>query len=164
MKLYANPYDISFSGFYFESAEEFEEKVKSMTCEEFEINFIDSDTIDYKLFEKLGCNQGNLDEIFGLVDELESLDQEQLTAFEFLLDTCQPKNFDAIRDLLGRIDEVRITSGSLEDYACDLIHDCYDVPEYLQQYIDYEKFGRDLLIEGSVVKLNGYLITNANDF
>ena len=164
MKLYANPYDTSKVGFYFESASEFESKAKLLNCEEFEINFIDSDTIDYKLFEKLGCNQGNLDEIFGLVDELESLDQEQLTAFEFLLDTCQPKNFDSVKELLGRIDEVCITSESLSDYAYDLMKDCYDIPEYLQQYIDYEKFGRDLLIEGSVVKLNGYLITNANDF
>lgn len=164
MKLYANTYDTSKNGFYFESAKEFESKAELLNCEEFEIDFIDSDAIDSSLFNSLCVCQSNLGEAFELVDELELLDQKQLTAFEFLLDTCQPKNFDAIRDLLGRIDEVRITSGSLEDYACDLIQDCYDVPEYLQQYIDYHKFGNDLLLEGSVVKLNGYLITNANDF
>lgn len=164
MKLYANPYDSSKTGFYFESASEFEDKAKSLNCEEFEIDFIDSDAIDSSLFKSLGVCQSNLQESFELVDELEYLDQEKLTAFEFLLDHYQPKNFDAIKDLLGRIDEVCITSESLESYAYGFMEDFYNIPENLIHYIDYKKFGRDLLIEGSVVQLNGYLITNAYDF
>lgn len=35
---------------------------------------------------------------------------------------------------------------SEKDYAQQLMNDCYEVPEYLQYYIDYDKFARDLFL------------------
>jgi len=35
---------------------------------------------------------------------------------------------------------------SEEEYAEDLMQQCYEIPEYLQFYIDYEKWARDLFI------------------
>lgn len=158
MKLYAEPYDISFTGFYFESAREFETKRESMACEEFMIDFIDSDVIDGKLFEKLGCNQGNLDGIFELVDRIEYLDQKELVAFEFLLDFTIVNNINKLEELLDKVGDVNVIDETLENYAYELVHD------YLSHCTDYRKFGRDLVLDRQVVEFNGYLITNAGDF
>ena len=35
---------------------------------------------------------------------------------------------------------------SEEEFAAQLYEDCYEIPEYLQYYIDYEKVARDLFI------------------
>ena len=63
--LFAQPYDITANGFYFETAEEYDEKALRLRnsygepVEEFELQFIDGETIDAKLFEALGVNQCN---------------------------------------------------------------------------------------------------------
>ena len=73
--LYAQPYDISATGFYFKSAEEYEKNVKALRneygdpVEEFEIQFIDGDAIDCDLAEAIGLNQVNLARFFEIVDE-----------------------------------------------------------------------------------------------
>ena len=38
--------------------------------------------------------------------------------------------------------------GSLEDYAEQLVDECYDLPEFAKTYFDYEKFARDLGYDG----------------
>jgi hypothetical protein len=64
-QLYAQPYDISAIGFYFQSQAEYAEKSAKarssygFPVEEFEIQFIDGEDIDAKLFEALGINQCN---------------------------------------------------------------------------------------------------------
>ena len=37
---------------------------------------------------------------------------------------------------------------SLVDVAYDIVEDCYNLPENLERYFDYEAFARDLEIEG----------------
>lgn len=46
---------------------------------------------------------------------------------------------------------------SLEDYARQLVEDCYDLKSmgHLANYIDYEAFGRDLAYDLSTFKHNG---------
>ena len=64
---YAQPYDTSAIGFYFESLEEYKEKIKKavntfgQAVEEFEIQFIDGEEINSRLFDALGLNQANLE-------------------------------------------------------------------------------------------------------
>jgi len=56
---YAQPYDISAIGFYFESYEDYQEKVKKaintygQVVEEFEIQFIDGEEIDSRSLSDL---------------------------------------------------------------------------------------------------------------
>ncbi len=48
--------------------------------------------------------------------------------------------------------------GSLEEFAYDYVNECAlldGVPEYLQSYFDYEKWGRDMLI-GDVMEHKGH--------
>ena len=56
--------------------------------------------------------------------------------------------------------------GSVSDYAYELINDCYDLKSMgnLANYLDYDSFGRDLLLNNEIVEL-GYscLWTNPND-
>ncbi len=56
--------------------------------------------------------------------------------------------------------------GSASEYAYELINDCYDLKSMgmLANYIDYDSFGRDLLLNGEIVEL-GYncLWANPND-
>ena len=64
-RLFAQPYDISDEGFYFETSEEYHQRVSNLrnACglpvEEFELQFIDGESIDAELFEalKVGSSQ-----------------------------------------------------------------------------------------------------------
>lgn len=62
--LHAQPYDITATGFYFSTAEEFDEKVSKLTndfgdpVEEFEIQFIDGEQIDCELAKAIDLSQG----------------------------------------------------------------------------------------------------------
>ncbi|RLB70465.1 MAG: hypothetical protein DRH04_03530 [Deltaproteobacteria bacterium] len=56
---------------------------------------------------------------------------------------------------LGGIDENQFRDSyngahdSVEKFAERLINDCYDIPDYLYHYIDWEKFGADLMMDYS---------------
>lgn len=39
---------------------------------------------------------------------------------------------------------------SLADYAQDFIEQSYDIPDYLEGYIDYEKMARDMEMNGCI--------------
>ena len=64
--LHARAYDISATGFYFETAQHYNEKAAALKndygdpVEEFEIQFIDGENIDCELAKAWGLNQINL--------------------------------------------------------------------------------------------------------
>ena len=33
-----------------------------------------------------------------------------------------------------------------EDYACEIVEQCYDLPEFAKTYFDYSAFARDLFM------------------
>ena len=74
MKFYANPYNTSATGFYFESIEELEEKSAKLNdefglpVEEFEIDAIDGTREEMELAEALGINQANIAEFIEFID------------------------------------------------------------------------------------------------
>ena len=76
-KLFAQPYDISANGFYFDSAEEYQAKSSNLRnhygapVEEFEIQFIDGEGIDCELFNTLSICQANISKFFEIVDTWE---------------------------------------------------------------------------------------------
>ena len=75
--LHAQPYDITAKGFYFSTAEEFDEKVSKLTndfdeaVEEFEIQFIDGDLIDCELAKAIDLSQGNFRDYLGCIEAWE---------------------------------------------------------------------------------------------
>jgi len=82
-QLYAQPYDLSATGFYFETCEEYAVKSAALRndygepVEEFEIQFIDGDEIDYDLAGALGLNQINFAQFLSAVDNWD--DREKRT-------------------------------------------------------------------------------------
>lgn len=163
-KLYANPYDISATGFYFDSLEEFEEKTKNLRnecgqpVEEFSIEYIEGD--NPKLFDAAKINQANLAIWFDELDHIED-DSDDGLAIRYLLENVGL----SLDDALNQYQEVQIYQGRIEDYAADLIEDCYELPEIALRYFDYEAFARDLVMGGDVAEIQpGVWCVNAACF
>lgn len=53
-------------------------------------------------------------------------------------------------------DEFLGTYEDEKDYAYQLLNECHEVPEYLQCYIDYESYWRDLSYSGYYSVMKGY--------
>ncbi|MFH1495664.1 MAG: hypothetical protein ABIG70_12810 [Pseudomonadota bacterium] len=102
--LFANPYNISTTGFYFEGADEFIKKMETSGIEEFSIEFIDGD--DAQLFDSCGIHQGNLDTWF---EEIELLGDGQKAALFFLTNNLGYR----LADAMEKIDDVNLYQGEL---------------------------------------------------
>ncbi|RJW92413.1 antirestriction protein ArdA, partial [Bacteroides sp. AF35-22] len=48
--------------------------------------------------------------------------------------------------VVGRILTYRGQYDDEEDFAYEIIEECYDLPEFAKTYFDYEKFARDLFM------------------
>jgi hypothetical protein len=146
--LYANPYDISFTGFYFGSIDEFNKQLSQASYEEIEIDFIDGNNPG--LFHAVKIHQGNVDLWF---DELNkySDDSHEASAIGYLLDIMH------IDEAIKRRDEVILHRGNLADYAFELVSDVYpldELPDIIKHHIDYDSIGRDLELNSEVTELS----------
>ena len=162
--LYAKPYNIEATGFYFTSAEEFAQKAEGLTdrygcpVEEFEIQFIDGDD-DAALFESVGVDQSNLATWFELLD----LENHEKVALYFLCGV----NGRGLSEALGIVQNVNLYEGRLIDAATELFDECYahEIPQNLRHYIDYDRFARDCDIGGDLTEFEfsgtTYTCTNA---
>jgi len=160
-EFYAQPYSLDHTGFYFDSAEKFEEgmeKLNKLGCEEVEIQFIDGEDHLCDLAKSVGIHQGDINFWY---DELEELDDNDIIRICFLLDDLGYN----IKDALERYDEVYLHHGSAEDYAQELIEETTDIPENLRFYIDYEAIARDMKLGGEINEIEReLLVTNAYEF
>ena len=107
----------------------------------------------------------DIDELKTCFDVVSSFDDNKQTLFALLLNDYS-YNYD-IESLVNYAEnDACLFEGSISDYAYELINDCYDLKSMggLANYIDYDKFGNDLLLEGAIVEL-GYncLWVNPND-
>lgn len=70
-------------------------------------------------------------------------------------------DLDLIQD---KLEDVQIFHGSRGDYAQELTECCYEVPEYLLYYINYDAMGRDMEINGEISEIeHDVYVTNAQD-
>jgi len=157
-QLYANPYDISYTGFYFESIDEFQEKMEKAPFEEVEIDYIDGD--NPSLFGAAGINQGNIDTWF---NDLDHIADDEAIAIRYLLDTGYN-----LSEALEKFDDVQIWRGTAEDYAAELIEECYDlssIPDTIKYHIDYQSIARDMDLNSEITEIeHNVWITNCLDF
>lgn len=154
---HATPYDISATGFYFSSIDEYRERAAThrnaygQPVEEYEIQFIDGET--HALFQAIGVNQANLELWF---DHFEDMDDEEAVRVIYLAGyECL-----AAEDILDRLDDVILFEGTVREYAEEYIESTgllAEVPESLRYYIDIDAFARDLRIGGDVtdIEING---------
>ena len=106
-----------------------------------------------------------IDKLIFLFDTVQDFDSEKEALFDIVLIDYSYK-YD-IETLVNYVAEnACIFEGSRSDYAYELIEDCYDTKSMgtLQNYIDYESFGRDMELEGSIQEI-GYNVywTNVGD-
>ena len=136
-QLHAQPYDISASGFFFESAEEYQTKQKQCRndfggqVEEFEIQFIDGEEIDCALFKALGVHQGSFEAFFDACEDW-SEDQKLRViiavvecGYSFDPATDEPDDFDVdIYEMRNREELARhvVDEGLLGDIPGNLQH------------------------------------------
>lgn len=167
ISLYAQPYNIDATGFYFSSFEEYNEK--QATCrdsfgqpaEGFEIQHIDG-ADDFARIVKV--DQCNLEEWFEQAEQYDDLSSDEQTAFSWLVNDC---NMD-VDEAFEKCEDVCIFEGTREDYAHQFVDDCYDLEKQmgeLARYFDYDAFGRDLELGGDIVEISPRVwVVNPHDF
>ena len=160
-EFFAQPYSLDHTGFYFDNLEDYETGMTRLNhrgCEEVEIQFIDGDAYLADLAKAAGIHQGNVHLWFEMLDDLDETAAIQLT---FLMDDIGY----SLEDALERYEDVCLYEGKASDYAYDLFEDCYDIPDSLRYYIDYEAIARDMAINGEITEIAfGRIVTNASDF
>ena len=147
---HATPYDITASGFYFSTYDEYLAKAAShcnaygQHVEEYDIQFIDGDYP--RLFSALGVNQANLASWF---EHFEAMADDDAIKTIYLAE-IQCVSMD---DICDRLDDVVLFEGSVTEYAEQYLEDSglrAEVPESLRYYIDVDAFARDLVLGGDV--------------
>tara|TARA_R110002074_G_scaffold148393_1_gene299702 strand:+ start:86 stop:607 length:522 start_codon:yes stop_codon:yes gene_type:complete len=155
--LYANPYDLSARGFYFETAEDYAEKSQALRnsfgdpVEEFEIEFIDGESIDAELGKVWSLNQCNFTAFF---DACEKWEECKKVRFIIAVGECG-YDFDADAVSLDDVDVYECDS--MRELAEQFVDEGLfgDIPNHLENYIDYDAIARDLAIDYSETRING---------
>ena len=96
--------------------------------------------------------------IFEIIEAVSNLSETQQEAFGVWLDymSSDIANED-IDDLIESFeDDYQGEYKDEEDFAYEIVEECYDLPEFAKTYFDYEKFARDLFI-GDYYYENGFV-------
>jgi len=158
-KLFAQPYNISATGFYFESAEEYAEKAAiaknhyGQPVEEFEIQFIDGEGLDAELFCALRVHQCSFPSFLEAVEEW--TDDEKIKVIIAVGEAGY--DFDLGRDDPDRFEVDLHECGSMRDLAMQFIDEGLfgDIPAAIANYIDYDAVARDLAMDYAEVNIDG---------
>lgn len=148
---FAQPYSLDATGFYFSDLEGYRRKADANRdrfggpVEEYELQYIDGEF--HRLFNALGVNQASLADWFELLDELDGDDDRYLIACSLAGDGY------VMSELAAKWDDYSVFRGTAAEYAEQVVSECYEVPGNLAAYIDYERLGRDMVLEGSVTEI-----------
>lgn len=157
-QLHAQPYDLSATGFYFESVEDFDAKAKALRndygqrVEEFEIQFIDGEDIDCDLAKAVGINQANVAQYLECV---EAWDDDEKRRVIIAVGECG-YGFDANTapdDFEVDIYEVETLRELAEQFVDEGLFG--DIPERLQFYVDFDAIARDLGVDYTATEIAG---------
>lgn len=156
---FAQPYDISATGFYFESAAEFQEKMSKarndygLPVEEFEIQFIDGEAIDAALADAWEINQANIP---GFMEVVDDWDENEKRRFIIAVGECR-YTFDPAADQPDDLDVDIYHVDSMRELAEQFVDEGLfgEIPEHLAHYIDYDAIARDLSADYSETTVAG---------
>lgn len=158
-KLYAQPYDISATGFYFVDYQEYQDQAAKLRNEygdpvdEFEIQFIDGDYIDCDLATTWTLYQPNIEAFFDAVNDW---NERQKIHYIIAVGECGYSH-DQIVDDPENIDITIYRLQSMRELAEQFVEEGLfgDIPEHLENYIDYGRIARDLEHDYSSVTVAG---------
>lgn len=158
-KLYAQPYDISASGFYFETIEEYAAKAAKAVndfgqrVEEFEIQFINGEAIDCELAKAWGLDQAN---VAAFLDAVKGWDEDRIRRYIIAVGECGYAHEDVVDDPdLDMVDIYPVES--LRELAEAFVDEGLfgDIPEAISRYLDYDAIARDLSMEYVEITIAG---------
>ena len=157
--LFAQPYDISATGFYFETVEEYDNQVGKAVndygeqIEEFEIQFIDGEALDAELAKSWSLSQGNFSTFF---EAVENWDDDRKHRYIIAVGECG-YGHDEIADDPNQLDIDIYYVDSLRELAEQFVDEGLygPIPAAVQFYIDYEAMARDLAIDFSETEIAG---------
>lgn len=157
--LHAQPYDISASGFYFETVEQYDTKAAKarndygQPVEEFEIQFIDGEEIDCALAKAWSLNQANFPAYLDAADDWNDDRKQRYIiavgecgyAHDQVADDPEPDmvdiyHMDSLRDLA----EAFVDEGLYGD-----------IPDTIAPYLDYDAIARDLGVDFTETTIAG---------
>lgn len=158
-RFYAQPYDISAVGFFFEGADDYRTKADAcrnayrQPVEEFEIQFIDGNDLDAAVFEALSVSQATIVAFIAKLDEWDDHQKIRLIiavgegGYSFEFDTEEPDDFD-----VDIYEDMRLT-----DLAYQFVDEGLfgDIPERLSYYLDYDAIARDLGTDYTEITIAG---------
>lgn len=158
-RLYAPPYDISATGFYFETKEEYAEKAArnfnrmGFPVEEYELQFIDGDEIDGELFKALSVNQATFDKYLEACDEWHEDDKRKVI---IAVGECCYR-FDLGSDMPDDLDVDIYEVDSLKELAEQFVDEGLfgEIPAMLSNYLDYDVIAHDLGFDYSETMIAG---------
>jgi len=153
---FAQPYNIDATGFYFTDVDEYLERSSTnrdrygQLVEEYEIQFIDGESIDAKLAEAHGINQANLSEVIAFMDVA---DTHEKVAFIIAVGEC---GYDASCNI-SEVDIDIYEMDSLNELAAQFIDDGLfgSIPERIRRYLDIDAIARDLGFDYSETEISG---------
>ena len=158
-ELFAQPYDISAQGFFFKTIEEYQEKAATVKndfgfpIEEYEIQFIDGDSIDAELFKALSVHQGNFPQFLESCDVWDDQQKRKVIVAvgecgcSFDLKSGDPDDFDVD---IYQLDSLRELAEQFVDEGL-----FGEIPKHLQNYLDYDAMARDLGMDYSETTVDG---------
>lgn len=156
--LFAQPYDISATGFFFTSVGEYETAYAKnrndhgQPVEEYEIQFIDGDDLDCALAKAWSVNQGNISQF---LDATEDWTENQKLRFIIAVGECgycfDPLNVDP--DYNVDIHEKDTLRELAESFIDEGIYGPF--PNSLANYIDYDAIAQDLSYEFTETTIAG---------
>ena len=158
-QLYAQPYDISAQGFYFDTIEEYEQQAAKnrndmgFPVEEYELQFIDGESIDAALFDALSVGQRNFDKFLDACDSWDGQQKQKVIiavgecGYSFDLNSGDPDDFD--------VDIYELDS--LKELAEQFVDEGLfgEIPVAIQNYLDYDAIARDLSMDYSKITIAG---------
>ncbi|SRR5579862_1359550 len=149
--LYAMPYDLDASGFYFENLEEYQARANAnrnrwgWPVEEYEIQFIDGDAIDACLFEALCVHQGTFAKFLAAYEDW---DEDRKRKAIIAVGECGYA-FEIAKDHPDDLDIDIYEFDSLRELAEHFVDEGLfgEIPERIQWCLDFDAIARDLRMD-----------------
>ena len=134
----------------------YEEIEKELKQEGFKLDGIDEELFIQDI-DGLPSNSCNWDythpkELFELLQEADVLDND--SNYEIMSAFLEVRTFDEFRDRVNsygshwNTDIYLYKNTSWYDLGYNFLHECTNIPDYLDNYIDYEKYGNELKYDG----------------
>ncbi|WP_413207591.1 antirestriction protein ArdA [Rhodospirillum sp. A1_3_36] len=160
--LYAQPYNIDATGFYFDSIDHYQQRASlcrdgfGQPAEEFEIQFIDGERLDAALALAWDLHQGSFP---AFLEAAETWDDDQKRRFIIAVGECGYDRDQCAQD--PDAVEIDLYQGiTLCELAGQFVEEGLfgDIPEPLRFYIDYDAIARDLSMDYSETEIAGETI------